>query len=374
MKTTALSPVDTLFVNGGYPIEFLFFYPGGLPERAIRSSLRRIAGVFWPAFGAYGEGALRSVPFREEELFDEVRIEEDFPAHLAERPDPAGLHPLMLPSLERLFFLRLIHFRDGTALVPKQSHLAGDGYSYFYLLSVLAAVTRGGGGFLRSLPPLLGFRPQHRRADLLWTSLTDDRLPPLPATEVDRIVVASIPRAEVMTVVRAAGREGAARISTNDVLTARALRHILDERADAFGEKVGLTIPIDVRRHVKAFGRRFFGNAIQLHRTDFDQAALHDLSVTELAARIRSTMPEITTESYRSYLEGLDASARAGDLSTLRPYDPETGCLVTNLSRLPLAQLDFGTGAPVHVVPLTVGRHSTLILSRGEDFILRLAY
>ncbi len=374
MKTTPLSPVDTLFANGGYPIEFLLFYPGGLPDGAIRSGLRRLARAFWPAFGSYGEGVLRSVPYREGDVFDEVRVEEDFPIRLVDRPEPSDLHQLMLPSLQRLFFLRLIHFHDGAALIPKQSHLAGDGYSYFYLLSILAALSRGGGGFLRSLPRLLAFRPQHHRSVLLRSSLTDDRLPPRPVTEVERIAVEAIPRREVMSAVRTAGREGPARISTNDVLTARALRHIVEERGDAFGAQVGLTIPIDVRRHVKAYGRRFFGNAIQLHRTDFDREALRGLSVTELAARIRASLPEIDTGSYRDYLAGLEAVARSGDRSSLRPYDPETGCLVTNLSRLPLAQLDFGTGAPAQVVPLTVGRHSTLILSRGEDFILRLAY
>jgi hypothetical protein len=374
VKAIPISPVDALFANGGYPIEFLFFYPDGLESRALRAALRRLARPLWPAFGTYRDGHLHPQPYRESEIYDEARDAEDFPAHLADCPDPASLQELMLPPLERLLFLRLLQFRDGTGLILKLSHLAGDGYSYFYLLSLLAASTRQGGGPLRSILPLLAARPHHRRSAVMGSSLTDDQLPPVPATEVGHIVIESVPRREVMAVIREVSRSGEGRISTNDVLTARALQHILDERAGSFGGDINLTIPIDVRRHVRAFGRRFFGNALQMHRMSSPKEGLRDLPTVDLAGRIRATMPEVTPESYRTYLAGLDELARTGDRAELRPYDPAAGCLVTNLSRLPLPRLDFGTGPPSCVLPLTVGRHATLILSQGDRFVLRLAY
>ncbi len=51
MKAIPISPVDALFANGGYPIEFLFFYPDGLESRALRTALHRLARPLWPAFG-----------------------------------------------------------------------------------------------------------------------------------------------------------------------------------------------------------------------------------------------------------------------------------------------------------------------------------
>ena len=57
----------------------------------------------------------------------------------------------------------------------------------------------------------------------------------------------------------------------------------------------------------------------------------------------------------------------------LRPYDPDRGCLVTNLSRMPIQRLDFGAGSPGLVMPITIGRNSVAMLADREDFLLRFA-
>ena len=44
-------------------------------------------------------------------------------------------------TTERLFFISIIQFNNGTVIIPKMNHLVGDGYSYFYFLSVLAALS-----------------------------------------------------------------------------------------------------------------------------------------------------------------------------------------------------------------------------------------
>jgi len=36
--------------------------------------------------------------------------------------------------------------------------------------------------------------------------------------------------------------------------------------------------------------------------------------------------------------------------------------------------LDFGTGSPELIIPLTVGKNSTAILAKKEDFVLRYSY
>src|SRR4030066_1632312 len=64
----------------------------------------------------------------------------------------------------------------------------------------------------------------------------------------------------------------------------------------------------------------------------------------------------------------------AGRWDKFRPYDPERGCLVTNLSRLPADKLDFGTGPPRLSIPLTIEKNGVGILARKEDYLLRLAY
>jgi hypothetical protein len=47
---------------------------------------------------------------------------------------------------------------------------------------------------------------------------------------------------------------------------------------------------------------------------------------------------------------------------------------VTNLSKLPAERLDFGTGGPDAIVPLTVEKNSVAVLSRKDNYVLRFAY
>ena len=41
-----------------------------------------------------------------------------------------------------MFFLKVIQLKNCTILIPKMNHIAGDGYSYFYFLSVLAKMSQ----------------------------------------------------------------------------------------------------------------------------------------------------------------------------------------------------------------------------------------
>ncbi len=45
-------------------------------------------------------------------------------------------------DLKKLFYLKVIQYRNGTVLIPKMNHLAGDGYSYFFFLSALAKLSK----------------------------------------------------------------------------------------------------------------------------------------------------------------------------------------------------------------------------------------
>jgi hypothetical protein len=47
---------------------------------------------------------------------------------------------------------------------------------------------------------------------------------------------------------------------------------------------------------------------------------------------------------------------------------------VTNLSKLPAERLDFGTGGPHAIVPLTVEKNSVAVLARRENYVLRYTY
>jgi hypothetical protein len=372
-KEIRISQVDTVFSNGSYPIEFLFYYEQFFNTKRLRSGLRKLSSLFWPAFGEYREGCIVFDRYREADCFDEETVDRELDIREIRESISDVFSRFALPGLERLFFLKAIRFRNGLVLVPKLSHLAGDGYSYFLFLSTLAALARP------SLVPFkarflkLAVKPNHQRTalrDFLFRGAA-----PKPPAQGSPLTVAcdEIPRRDVQAVIRDAA-SSALRISTNDVLSALAMKKLIKAGADRWAEEVRLAIPIDVRRKLEEYGRGFFGNGLLFHTLTFKRNHLENSPIGEIAGMIRKSMPLLSKEAYLKFLMGLEETISAGRLEELRPYDPERGCLVTNLSKLPLDRLDFGTGSPRLSVPLTIERNGAAILAKGENYLLRYAY
>jgi hypothetical protein len=110
------------------------------------------------------------------------------------------------------------------------------------------------------------------------------------------------------------------------------------------------------------------------HTLTLEKEHIENSQAKEIAVDIRKSMPYISRETYIHYLAELEGTISEGNMEKLRPFDPDRGCLVTNLSKLPSDKLDFGTGSPDLIIPLTVEKNSTAILAKKEYFILRYAY
>jgi hypothetical protein len=374
MKEVPISQVDTLFAGGLYPIEFLFYYREAFDTARLRKALKRLSSVFWPAFGTYADGLIRAERYREEEHYIEETVDvEIYGASGEEKAVEAGSR-FRVADPGRLFQLKVLRLKNGVALIPKLSHLAGDGYSYFYFLSFLATISRPQNVPFKKTLTILSMKPHHRRTVLREFSYRGHGLAVVPESEEPRIITDEISRKDVAAVIRGAVEGGEAKISSNDVLTAEAVKKMAGRSGALPGEEIEVTIPIDVRSRVKAYGPKFFGNGIwlhtfKLHRRDVESAPLKDI-----AARIRTSMPVVSFQTYANYLAGLEGLIARGETDRLRPFAPERGCLVTNLSRLPSDKLDFGSGPPDLVVPLTSERNSVGILSKKDRFLLKYGY
>jgi hypothetical protein len=374
MKQVKISQVDVLFSNGIYPIEFLFYYKQGFNTKRIRETLRKLSSVFWPLFGEYKDGLISFDKYIEEDCYDEEVVHQELNIQEDRENGFEEYSRFALPDLKRLFFLKVIRLKNGLALIPKMNHLAGDGYSYFYFLSLLAALSRPTMvPFKSSLMPLVS-KPHHRRTRLRDFSFQGVGLKPAFQSEKYAVEYNEIPRKAVRMIIQEAASSDNLRISTNDILAAMAMKKLAAGQSDFLGEDAHLTIPIDVRRQVKEYGRRFFGNGIMLHTINFKREAIENLTIRELAINIRNSMPFVSKETYIKYLTALEKFIAAGKTDELRPFDPSRGVLVTNLSRLPAEKLNFGTGFPELIVPLTVEKNSTAILAKKDNFVLRYAY
>jgi len=374
MHSISISQVDALFVNGGYPIEFVLYFPGGIPTRTLRTALRRLSNTFWPLFGRYRDGAiLRSTRYVEDDYFLETVGDGEFDTTL----DAMGIRETFKdtnsPAVDALFFMSVVQFGNGTVLVPRMQHLVGDGYSYFYFLSVLAILSK---------PSSLPFRGQVIRflaAPRLPRTLLRDyhfTRTDIEARPVDpdcTIRLERIPRQQVEQEITRINSESGAGGSANDFLSAMVVREAARRQPSGTREHFSLTTPVDVRRGIKQLGPKFLGNGILLHRQRFSMDELENTDVATLALRLRQAAPRISAQRYGDYLAALEAEIASQPTCCLGPYDPDQGCLVTNLSRMPIQRLDFGAGSPGLVMPITIGRNSVAMLADREDFLLRFA-
>jgi hypothetical protein len=374
MKKVNISQVDALFSDGSYSIEFLFYYKGGLNTRRLRSALRRLSSSFWPVFGEYRDGVISFDKYHEEGGYAEEVSGQEFDTREVEEGRSDALSRFRLPDFERLFFLKTIQFKNGTAIVPKLKHLAGDGYSYFYFLSRLAALTGPTPGPLRSFLARLTDKPHHRRTILRDFFFKDVQQKPALRDERFTIELDEVPRADVGSIIKDAAAADHRRISSNDVLSAMAIKKLVARRGEAWGESLSLTMPIDVRPQIKEYGRRFFGNGLMFHTVEMKKEEAESLQAREIALKIRASMPSVRRQTYMDYLGRLEETIAEGRAGALGPYDPSRGGLVTNLSKLPWDRLDFGTGGPDLVLPLTTGKNAAAILAKEDNYILRLAY
>jgi hypothetical protein len=374
MKQVGISQVDAVFSNGSYPIEFLFYYEQAFDTRRLRSALQKLSSIFWPAFGKYGNGAIVFDDYREAEYFDEEAVDRELDIAEVGESGAGVISRFALPPLERLFFLRAIRFKNGLVLIPKMNHLAGDGYSYFLFLSVLAALARPTLVPFKSVLMNFALKPDHRRTALRDFSFRGFELKPLAPPGNLRIEEEEILRRDVQATIQEAASSSGLRVSGNDVLSALAMKRLVKAGAHSGPEDVRLTMPIDVRGKVKEYGRGFFGNGIMFHTLTLKREDIEAFPARAVAIQIRQSMPFLSRETYVDFLGRLEEILSAGRWDEFRPYDPERGCLVTNLSRLPADKLDFGTGPPRLSIPLTIEKNGAAILSRKEDYLLRLAY
>jgi len=373
LKKTAISQVDALFASGIYPIEFLFLYEQGLDTSPLRNALKKMSSSFWPAFGRLEGGFITSKRYHEEDFFDEQTIHHEFFLPESEEERFKLYSPLRLPALKTFFFIKVMKYKNGTVLIPKLNHLAGDGYSYFYFLSVLANLSKTK---TDSFPPSLSrllTKPHHRRTALRDFSYQGIERSPLYQNDRFTIEHIELPKSELSLRLREVSSSNV-RISTNDLLTAMALIKTVNFEGFEFGDQIRLTIPIDVRRKIRTYGPKFFGNGIMLHTLVFEKEQIENSSMEWLAVRIRESMPTLSPETYKQYLADLEELLSKRKPEEIRPFDPRYGCLVTNLSRMPTDKLNFGSGNPKLAYPLTVEKHSAAVLSKGENYILRLVY
>ena len=374
MKILNISQVDSVFADGSYPIELLFFYKLKLKTERIRRALKKLSTTFWPLFGEYQAGQIRFNRYNENEYYDEMVLNEQFDTTLSYNALYEKYSRINPPVMQKLFHLAIIQYSNGTILIPKMNHLAGDGYSYFYFLTALASVMRDPPIPFKAVLTRLLYKPHHYRTILRKFLFTERGLKQALPDSQFTISYEELPREEIQQTIRDIKSRHNLTISANDLLSAISVKKLFSQQKDFIHDSMQLTIPMDVRRQIPEYGRRYFGNALLFKTITFPRQTLRESEVNIIAMDIRKSIPAMTKEGYITYLKELEKLITDEQFEKLKPYNPAYGCLVTNLTKMPAEHLDFGTGNPDFIFPLTIEKNSAALLSHHNNYILRLAY
>jgi hypothetical protein len=110
-----------------------------------------------------------------------------------------------------------------------------------------------------------------------------------------------------------------------------------------------VTLPFDFRRALKAISRTFFGCALCFVTASLDYESLLRAPLGDLALLVRRAVGR-TKEGYiwgsLQTLDGLRRQRGLGVMEEIHVRHPRNGIAVTNISRLPIQGLDFGSGIP----------------------------
>ncbi len=371
MKKIPISQIDALFTNGSYPIEFLMFYQKSINIAKIKSAIEQLSAPFWPLFGEYRDGSIYAKTYSETDVITETSVDKNFSAGGQFFADAGNSAPL---ENGKLFHIHIIRYNNGTVLIPKMDHLAGDGYSFFYFLYQLAVMSRSHALPLKKQLIRAVSAPRHNRTVLRDFQFDSLQIPLEKQPENLTITFQRVAKSAVREQIKAIAANRNARVSSNDILAAMVIETSVELQSSPFGANVNLTIPMDVRNHIKLYGMKYFGNGLMFHRVSFATCDLQHATIDDIAVHIRKSMPDITQSNYLEYLMQLETQIANKQFASLKPYDPAMGCLVTNISKLPTNMLDFGGGNPDAVIPITVGKNSVAIMADQNDYVLRFVY
>ncbi len=384
MQPIPLSPIDQIFTGvGSYPIEFVFAYDGSLDADRLASSLEETLEYFPPARSKLirlSEQSYGIEPSEDGLAFEVVSSAATFSA-VGTRY--SYLNPVNSVEGEPLTRIKLSRTPEGSVLGVSMSHAVVDGFSYFYFLSSWARVYHG-----KRI-----HAPSHQRELLIPASTEPDRrltsddvlgecgifwAEPRNAISRDRLRWHryQFSREEMNEILKQAQRDCEVRLSHNDAISAWLWqKYVPTWAATQMDAAAFASCPVDFRRLLDGFPPTYFGCAVSLATVSLDREYLSHAPLGVLAETIRNAVARVDVDYVRNSLTIVERLRRQEGLSVLEHchvIHPHSGILVTNLSRLPVHEIEFDAGPPVAFDILTPAERGAVILPAPDGADIRV--
>ena len=381
-----LSPIDHVFTGtGSYPIEFIFYYPGILDEGQLRKSLEESL-LYFPVISSrlikISEWSFGLETTRNGYVFETVHSSEDFQESNKEF---LFIDPVESIENEPLARFRLTYTPSGSVLGVSISHAVGDGFSYFHFLSSWAKLFHGQQIILPDhsrnilIPSITGSQRKISKNEILNdTGLFLEGKRKAYSREKLKWDIRKFPDEELKAMVGQVQKAGNSRLSVNDVLTAVLWKeYILKWMAPGDPAQTYISCPVDFRRILPGFPKTYFGNAVVMATSSLDHDVLRETGISELSDRIRSIVAEVKPGYINKAVESLELIRNQEGLDIVERIHvshPQSGLIVTNLSRLPLQEIVFNCGPPVSYNILTSAVRGAVILPGTGGLEVRICY
>jgi NRPS condensation-like uncharacterized protein len=384
MNSIRLSPIDYIFTRAGsQPITFAFLYPKKIDTDALRASLDETLNYFPILRSRFNkisdtdyeflitEDGLTFDIFESDSVFEESNRIEEY------------ITPVNSIDGAPLTKITLTQKSKGSVLAVSISHALVDGFSYFHFLSSWARICRGE----RVIPPYLQRDVFSANIESSTKTITaeeiysncglfyGDKRTKLKTWQSnhERFFISD---ETIKSHLEEAKQEHKVAFTENDVITAHLwkkyfpLWHQENENPMTY-----ITCPFDVRRVLTDFPKNYFGCALCFATAAIDFSDLLQASLGDLAILIRNSISKIKDDYILNSLATLENLRKQNGFPAIEKIQlrhPRHGMIVTNLTRMPIRDLDFGFGAPVNFLVYTEVLSSAAILpaEKGVEILV----
>lgn len=359
MNVFPLSPVNYIFTGvGSQPITFAFSYDQILDPGLLEKSLHETLNYF---------------PILRSQL---VRISEtDYEFHISEQgltfdvlestvnfEEAGSIEQYIIPvssiAGEPLTKITLTQTPGGSVLAVSVSHALADGFSYFHFFSAWARICRGEAIIKPSLErdvllangnkseKIITANDIYTNCGLFYGS-ERRKLQSGPVHE-DRFFIS---KDTIRSILEEKKNEPGISLTENDIITALLWqKYIPIWSKENNNQKTYVTCPFDIRRVLSGLPRNYFGCALSFGTAAINYNDLLEASVGDLAILVRNSIKRVKNDYILRSLETLETLRKQKGLDAMEEIHlrhPHHGIIVTNLTRLPIRDLNFGSGAPL---------------------------
>jgi shikimate O-hydroxycinnamoyltransferase len=384
MKIIPLSPIDHVFTGvGSYPIGFVFAYKDTIDAAPLRSSLDETLEQFSPLRSklikisehSYGlqpaDDGLSFEVSSSSEIFEESKGISKF------------LDSVHSVEGEPLAKIKLTQTPRGSVLGVSISHALADGFSYFHFLSSWSRVFQG----KRILSPshqrelLVPKTSEHQklitpddilaRCGFFWGgkrhASSGEQI------HEERLLISKDTMSKLLA---EAEEECGVPLFYNDVITAFLWKKYITEWNESGNNPTTyVSCPFDYRRVLRILPRTYFGNALCGATASIDYESLVHASLGKLALLIRKAVAQVKQDYVLGSLEALESLRQQKGLDAMEEIHvlhPQNGLVVTNISRLPVQDLEFGSGTPTGFQVLNSTQRGAAILPAQDGVDVRV--